>query len=276
MPLSTLVQRFRHAAGLRPGAEPAVSTPADVEAARTRARRRLIGMLVLVGVGMVVFPTFLETQPRPVARDVAVRVAGMTPESATPSAGPLTAGGQVVPAAPPAGPVGPAVLPESLPSPEPAAVTEPTQTATPQPVARLEEAPPSTVNAPSVPASVATPKPAPKPEPQAAPKAEPKPEPKPEPKAAAKVEAKPAAKPAEPTSNERFVVQFGAFADPQSAREARQKLERLGIKTYAQEVDTSAGKRTRVRMGPYTSRSEAEKALAALRKAGLDGKVLTL
>jgi DedD protein len=243
-------------------------------------------MLVLVGVGMVVFPTFLETQPRPVARDVAVRVAGVTPESAIPSAGPLTAGGQVVPAAPPAGPVGPAVLPESLPSPEPAAATEPTQTATPQPVARLEEAPPSTVNAPSVSASVATPKPAPKPEPQAAPqpapkaepkpKPKPKPEPKPEPKAAAKVEAKPAAKPAEPTSNERFVVQFGAFADPQSAREARQKLERLGIKTYAQEVDTSAGKRTRVRMGPYTSRSEAEKALAALRKAGLDGKVLTL
>lgn len=255
MPLSTLVQRFRHAAGLRPGAEPAVSTPADVEAARTRARRRLIGMLVLVGVGMVVFPTFLETQPRPVARDVAVRVAGMTPESATPSAGPLTAGGQVVPAAPQAAPVGPAVPPESLPSPEPAAATEPTQSAMPQPEARVEDAPPA-------------PKPAPKPEP--------KPTPKPEPKVAAKVEAKPAAKPAEPTSNERFVVQFGAFADPQSAREARQKLERLGIKTYAQEVDTSAGKRTRVRMGPYTSRSEAEKALAALRKAGLDGKVLTL
>lgn len=255
MPLSTLVQRFRHAAGLRPGAEPAVSTPADVEAARTRARRRLIGMLVLVGVGMVVFPTFLETQPRPVARDVAVRVAGMTPESATPSAGPLTAGGQVVPAAPQAAPVGPAVPPESLPSPEPAAATEPTQSAMPQPEARVEDASPA-------------PKPAPKPEP--------KPAPKPEPKVAAKVEAKPAAKPAEPTSNERFVVQFGAFADPQSAREARQKLERLGIKTYAQEVDTSAGKRTRVRMGPYTSRSEAEKALAALRKAGLDGKVLTL
>lgn len=267
MPLSTLVQRFRHAAGLRPGAEPAVSTPADVEAARTRARRRLIGMLVLVGVGMVVFPTFLETQPRPVARDVAVRVAGMTPESATPSAGPLAAVGRVVPAAPSAGPVVPAVPPQSLPSPEPAVATEPTQTATPQPAARVEETPP-------------TPKPAPKPEPQAAPKAAPKPaakaEPKPEPKVAAKVEAKPTAKPAEPTSNERFVVQFGAFADPQSAREARQKLERLGIKTYAQEVDTPAGKRTRVRMGPYTSRTEADKALAALRKAGLDGKVLTL
>jgi DedD protein len=116
----------------------------------------------------------------------------------------------------------------------------------------------------------------PKPEPKPAPKPEPKPAPKSEPKVASKVEAKPTAKPAESTSNERFVVQFGAFADPQSAREARQKLERLGIKTYAQEVDTSAGKRTRVRMGPYTSRTEADKALAALRKAGLDGKVLTL
>ena len=257
MPLSTLVQRFRHAAGLRPGAEPAVSTPADVEAARTRARRRLIGMLVLVGVGMVVFPTFLETQPRPVARDVAVRVAGVTPESATPSAGPLTAGGRVVPVAPAA----PVVAPESPPSPEPAVTAPPAPVATPQPTPTAEAPAPVVVS---------------KPEPKPTPKPEPKPAPKPEPKVAAKVEVKSTAKPAEPTSNERFVVQFGAFADPQSAREARQKLERLGIKTYAQEVDTSAGKRTRVRMGPYTSRSEAEKALAALRKAGLDGKVLTL
>jgi DedD protein len=114
------------------------------------------------------------------------------------------------------------------------------------------------------------------------PKPEPKPAPKPEPKVASKVEVKPTPTPtptpksAEPVSNERFVVQFGAFADPQSASEARQKLERLGIKTYAQEVATPAGKRTRVRMGPYTSRAEADKALAALRKAGLDGKVLTL
>lgn len=263
MPLSTLVQRFRHAAGLRPGAEPAVSTPADVEAARIRARRRLIGMLVLVGVGMVVFPTFLETQPRPVSRDVSVRVAGVTPDSATPSVGPLAAGGRVTQAVPPVVPAVPVVPPESPPSPEPAVAAEPAPVATPQPTPKAEAPAPAVV---------------PKTEPKPAPKPEPKPVPKPEPKVASKVEAKPtpAPKPAEPVSNERFVVQFGAFADPKSAREARQKLERLGIKTYAQEVDTSAGKRTRVRMGPYTSRSEADKALAALRKAGLDGKVLTL
>ena len=262
MPLSTLVQRFRHAAGFRPGAEPAVSTPADVEAARTRARRRLIGMLVLVGVGMVVFPTFLETQPRPVSRDVSVRVAGVTPDSAAPSAGPLAAGGRVTPAAPVV-PAEPVVTPEVPPSPEPAVAAEPAPVAAPQPTPRAE------APAPAV---------APKPEPRPTHKPEPKPAPKPEPKVASKVEAKPtpAPKPAEPVSNERFVVQFGAFADPQSAREARQKLERLGIKTYAQEVSTPAGKRTRVRMGPYTSRTEADKALAALRKAGLDGKVLTL
>lgn len=262
MPLSTLVQRFRHAAGLRPGAEPAVSTPADVEAARTRARRRLIGMLVLVGVGMVVFPTFLETQPRPVSRDVSVRVAGVAPDSTAPSAGPLAAGGRVTPAAPVV-PAEPVVPPEAPPLPEPPVTPEPAPEVTPEPTPKAEAPAPAMV---------------PKPEPKPTPKPEPKPAPKPEPKVASKVEAKPtpAPKSAEPVSNERFVVQFGAFADPQSAREARQKLERLGIKTYAQEVDTPAGKRTRVRMGPYTSRTEAEKALAALRKAGLDGKVLTL
>ena len=54
------------------------------------------------------------------------------------------------------------------------------------------------------------------------------------------------------------------------------KVERLGIKTYAQQVDTPAGKRIRVRMGPYADKAEAEKTLATLRKSGLSGAVLTL
>ena len=46
---------------------------------------------------------------------------------------------------------------------------------------------------------------------------------------------------------ERFIVQIGAFAETDKVREVRQKLERAGIKTYTQVVDTKDGKRTRVR-----------------------------
>ena len=71
-------------------------------------------------------------------------------------------------------------------------------------------------------------------------------------------------------------MQFGAFSDGITAHEARMKVERLGIKTYTQEVKTPQGTRIRVRMGPYANRAEAEKVLSSLRKAGLSGAVLTL
>ena len=74
----------------------------------------------------------------------------------------------------------------------------------------------------------------------------------------------------------RFIVQVGAFADAAAVREARQKAERAGVRTYTQVVETSAGPRTRVRVGPFGSREEAEKAAAALKKAGLGGSILAL
>ncbi|HYR26760.1 MAG TPA: SPOR domain-containing protein, partial [Aquabacterium sp.] len=77
-------------------------------------------------------------------------------------------------------------------------------------------------------------------------------------------------------SGTRYVVQFGAFAEAQAAQEARSKVERLGVRTYAQQVETPAGKRIRVRIGPFADRAEAEKAMATVRKAGLAGAILTL
>jgi DedD protein len=74
----------------------------------------------------------------------------------------------------------------------------------------------------------------------------------------------------------RFVVQVGAFADPASARDIRSKLEKLGLKTYEQTVDTDAGKRTRVRIGPFPNRAEADKAAARVREAGVTPAVLKL
>ena len=74
----------------------------------------------------------------------------------------------------------------------------------------------------------------------------------------------------------RFVVQVGAFADAAAAREMRQKAEKLGLKTYTQVASTSSGNRIRVRIGPFASRDEADKALAKAKGAGLSAVVLTL
>jgi DedD protein len=120
------------------------------------------------------------------------------------------------------------------------------------------------------------PKPVAKPEPKVEPKPEPKarPEPKPESRPEPKVEAKPAK--ALDADGTRFVVQVGAYSDGITAYEARMKVERLGLKTYTQEVKTPQGTRIRVRLGPYVDRAEAEKVLAKVRKTGLSGAVLTL
>ena len=74
----------------------------------------------------------------------------------------------------------------------------------------------------------------------------------------------------------RFVVQVGAFADPASAREVRLKMEKLGMKTYTQVAETAAGKRIRVRLGPFATRAEADKAQAKSKEAGIAAVVLTL
>jgi DedD protein len=83
-------------------------------------------------------------------------------------------------------------------------------------------------------------------------------------------------RPAPGADEQRFVVQVGAFADPEAAREARKNAEKLGLKTYMQVAQTSAGNRTRVRVGPFTSRGEAEAALAKAKAAGLNAVLLTL
>jgi DedD protein len=87
---------------------------------------------------------------------------------------------------------------------------------------------------------------------------------------------KPSAPAAADGQGGRFIVQVGAFAEDTAVREARQKAERAGVRTYTQVVNTAAGPRTRVRVGPFTTREEAERAAATLKKAGLAGSVLAL
>ena len=83
-------------------------------------------------------------------------------------------------------------------------------------------------------------------------------------------------RPVASAEEQRFVVQVGAFADAEAARETRKNVEKLGLKTYTQVAQTSAGSRIRVRVGPFASRGEAEAALAKAKAAGLNAVLLTL
>ena len=56
----------------------------------------------------------------------------------------------------------------------------------------------------------------------------------------------------------------------------RASVEKLGFKSYTQDVDTATGKRTRVRVGPFASRQEAEAAAGKLKAAGMQANILSL
>jgi DedD protein len=239
--------------------------PESIEAMRRRARHRLIGAGVLVLIGVVGFPLLFDTQPRPIAVDIPIVIPDRN--KVRPLSAPARSGTQA-----------PAVSGRVTTMPPAANPSAPAASG------KLSAAPAS------APAAVAEPKPeAPAPVAQAEPKPEIKPEPKPEqPKVVAKPDTRPAesakaktlleGKPVTSASaaEGRFVVQVGAFADVAKARVARAKVEKAGLKTYTHVADTKDGKRIRVRVGPFGSRGEADKAASKIKGLDLPAAVLTL
>jgi len=74
-------------------------------------------------------------------------------------------------------------------------------------------------------------------------------------------------------ATDAFVVQLGAFSDPVKARQQQQGLVHKGTKAYTETLKTDKGEITRVRVGPFRTREEAEDAREKLKKLGLDGVV---
>jgi DedD protein len=220
---------------------------ASVQAARMRARRRLIGAAVLVGVGIIGFPLLFETQPRPIAVDIPIEISardGVPPLKLPPEKGSAVnatrgAGAVVAEAEPP--------VESAPPAPTPAVPVEAALPARPA-------APAADVQAEAQRAQALL-------------------DGKPVAVAPAVAAAAPAASvPKAP----RFVVQAGAYSDAATLREARQKVEKLGLKTYTQVIQTDAGPRTRVRVGPFGTREEADQAAARIKTSGLAANVLSL
>ena len=251
----------------------------SIEVMRRRARHRLIGAAVLVLVGVIGFPLLFDTQPRPVPVDIPIEIPDRNKVAPLVVPAPVAEAPVAKPATPAAPPVA-APAAQRASAPRSAAANGLTEgeelVQSPRPSA-AKPAPAAPTVAAAAPA--AAPKPDTKPPVAPAPAPEPKPAQRPDDSARARalLEGRSAESAASANAEEsRFIVQVGAFADAEKAREARTKVERAGLKTYTQVVDTKDGKRTRVRVGPFNNRAEADKAAARIKALELSASVLTL
>ena len=243
----------------------------NVEAVRRRARYRLIGSVVLVTTAVVGFPLLFDTQPRPVSMDTPIVI----PSRQAAKSESVVAAPQL-PALPAQAGLDAKeeVLKDDAAKPvEPLqAVEENKQDAKPEvkPVAPAD-LPVQEHKAVEKVASKPAEKKADKP-------AEKKPEP-PKPASVSSAERAQALLDgkAPEAGASKYLIQVGAFTEAAKVKEVRAKLEHAGLKTYVQVTDTKDGKKlTRVRLGPYHGKDEADKVTERIHKLGLKASVLKL
>jgi DedD protein len=213
---------------------------------KKRARRRLVGALVLGLAAVIVLPLVLDSEPRQTIADVQIEIPPRdTPLPPKTEDAPARAGEAVA-------------VPPSLPAPPPleAAPKPPDE---PKPAAKVQT-PAKALETAKVqtPAKVVE-----------APKAIPP--------AAKPAAAAPSAAAATPARDDaRFVLQVGAFANSGSARAQADKARKAGVRAYTETVQTAQGERTRVRVGPFASREAADQARARLKAIGVDAALVPL
>ncbi len=230
--------------------------PESIEVMRRRAKHRLIGATVLVLLGVLGFPLLFDKQPRPISVDIPIEI----PDKS--KAKPLT-----IPQ-PLGAPVGQTEIVAPVASDAPGKA----QSAAPTAGEKLTAAPalimPESAKVVAVAEPQSSGKPAEKPVLGVARLVE-----------NTKAEALPQSQAVEKVAgvNEsRFVVQVGAYSDVARAREVRLKVEHVGLKTYTQLVETKDGRRIRVRVGPFASKAEADKAAEKIKKLDLPAAIFSL
>ena len=238
---------FRRASSTTPNA-PGAAQPESMEVVRKRAKHRLIGTAVLVLAGVVGFPLLFDTQPRPIAVDIPIEIPGKN---------------TVKPLVMPAKPDAAADLPASTaPVAAASSLTPQEEIVTPKPAASSAAGPVTT--SPAVDKNEA--KPVAKADVKTDDGA----------RARALLDGQAPSAPASAAAEGRMVVQVGAFADANKAKEVRQRLEKAGLKTYTQVAETKEGKRIRVRVGPFATKAEADNAASKIKTLDLPASILTL
>src|SRR5947208_8202426 len=279
-----------------------MAEPADinVDELRRRARRRLVGAIVLALGAAVIVPMLLESDPKPLGDDVAVKIPPVDdskfvnrlnepPPKSEPIKGDANSASvkdsrkdAASQAEPPAR--------RSVADAEKAVIAPPAKTSKYD----TAVAPEKIAAAPVTPAAPAAPVAAePTPSPQAPTELKTAPaaptEAKATPAAPTEAKATPAAPPSPGRSKvaiaspsvstpqqllrEGYAVQLAAYSDDKGANALATRLKRSGYPAYTEPLKTSRGTLWRVRVGPYSSRDAAAGVCDKLKAEGQSGIV---
>lgn len=226
----------------------------SVETIRRRAQYRLVGSAILVGVAIVGFPLLFDTEPRPLQVDLPIAIPAK--DEVQPLAVPVARKPVAVAQAPAAAPTPVAVDEEPATQPS---VTEPAVGAGEDAAAALKakeqaaKAQKAEQQALAVQQTEAA-------------------------RAQAILNGTPAKASAAtdyPNDGKRRVIQVGSFNDQARAREVRMRLERAGITTYTQVINSGGSRFIRVRVGPFDDANELQRYIDKVESLKLEARVLT-
>ncbi len=259
-----------------------MAEPADinVDELRRRARRRLVGAVVLALAVAVIVPMLLESQPKPLGDDVSVKIPpvddGKFVNQLSGSAGDAaTASGAARSPAAAGEPAAAATDAAATPVTAAAATPAPAGDAKPPKYdTHVPDAPTDGVRAGNpAPAPSAMPASTPAPASPTQAPAHPKEAPKPAAAVPAAPPARVAAAHSAGNAHEGFAVQLAAFSDDKGANALAHRLKNAGYSAYTEPLKTSKGTLWRVRVGPYASRQDALAARDKLKREGHSGIV---
>lgn len=266
----------------------AVDDAQDPLSLKKKARRRLVGAAALALLAIVVLPAVMDSEPKPVAQDIQVRIPsqdgneGLADKvlSGKPMATPLPVAAESKPEAPvaavpdthaataiakadnPRETSKPEAKPESAAiAPKPRADTKSDVKSPPKVEAKSDA---RTESKADKSADKTREKPADKAGDKATKSAE-------EARAAAALEGKSAASTA--GTGGQWVVQLGAYQNAGNVKLLLGKLKEMGVPAYTEKLDSPDGAKTRVRAGPFPSREAAEKAQTKIKIIGVSGPV---
>lgn len=238
---------------------------------KKRARRRLIGAIALVLAAVIGLPMLLDSEPRPLADNIAIEIPSRDKPAKAEANRTATSPAPAIPPSASLDPREEMVEPEAAIPARPDSSQQPSASTAVSPAKGVTEKPREVIKAPPPAKDTAPEKPAPVPsktEPKVAEKGDDSM------RARALLEGKPDPKDADEKKPAKFVIQVAALTTKEKVSEVQAKLKGAGINSYTQRIATESGDRIRIRVGPFTSREEADKMRARIGKLGMNGTIV--
>jgi DedD protein len=218
---------------------------------KKRARRRLMGAVAFAALAAVVLPMVMDEEPKQQMQDVQIRIPGQDQPplaAVAPAFADKPAASDRLEVAPAKELAAPRQVETQPPK---AAESTPAKSAERTPEKSLEKKAEKSERAPDRAAK------------QSAEEAQ---------RAAAILTGK-AAEVAVAAHGTQHLILIGAFSNAANVKQLEAKIAELGIKTFAEPLDSPEGKKTRLRAGPFASRDAADKALDRMKRIGINGVV---